>query len=93
MKATDNMEQIIQKLKTLPPEQRAEAEDFVDFLASKTRKRPALERLLAIAPALEKAGIAPGNEEEVSAEIKAVRAERQARTATSPGKVSGADRS
>jgi hypothetical protein len=49
--------------------------------------------LLAIAPALEKAGIAPGNEEEVSAEIKAVRAERQTRTATSPGKVSGADRS
>ena len=71
---------LIEKLKSLPPQQRAEVEDFVDFLAAKTRKRAAIDRLLAIAPAIEAAGIAPMNEEEIDAEVKAARAERRART-------------
>lgn len=71
---------LIEKLKTLPPEKRAEVEDFVDFLAAKARRLAAIDRLLAIAPALEAAGVPPMTEEEIDAEIKAVRAERRARS-------------
>ena len=76
---TSNEQILFEKLKALPIEQRAEVEDFVDFLAAKSRKRSALDRLLAIAPALEAAGIDPTSEEEIDAEVKAVRAERRAR--------------
>jgi len=72
---------LIEKLKALPEQQRAEVEDFVDFLATKARKRAAIDRLLAIAPALEAAGVEPMTEEEINAEIKAARAERRARKA------------
>lgn len=75
---------LIEKLKGLPPQQRAEVEDFVDFLATKTRKRAALDRLLAIAPALEAAGIEPLSEEEIDAEVKAARAARRARKQEPP---------
>ena len=70
---------LLEKLKALPPERRAEVEDFVDFLAAKAKKQAAFDRLLAIAPALEAAGVAPLTEEEIDAEIKAARAERRAR--------------
>ncbi len=43
---------LISKIKTLSPQQVAEVEDFVEFLVAKARKRAALDRLLAIAPAL-----------------------------------------
>ena len=33
------MEQVIQKLKALPPEQRAEVEDFIDFVSQRSRER------------------------------------------------------
>jgi hypothetical protein len=62
---------------------------FVEFLAAKTKKRAAWDRLLAIAPALEAAGVEPMSEEEVAAEIKAARAERRARMQTAEP---GADR-
>ena len=39
MKATNSMEQVIQKLKALPPEQRAEVEDFIDFVSQRSRER------------------------------------------------------
>ena len=88
MSMTDDV--LIETLKSLPAQQRAEVEDFVEFLAAKTKKRAAWDRLLAIAPALEAAGVAPMSEEEVAAEIKAARAERRARIqAAEPG----ADRS
>ena len=83
---------LFDKLKALPPQQRAEVEDFVDFLAAKTKKRAAFDRLLAIAPALEAAGVEPMSEEEIAAEIKAARAERRARNQVQT-KDSGADRS
>jgi hypothetical protein len=70
---------LIEKLQALPPEQRAEVEDFVDFLSGRARKRAALDRLLAIAPALEAAGDAPMSMEDINAEVKAARAERRAR--------------
>lgn len=84
---------LFDKLKALPPQQRAEVEDFVDFLAAKTKKRAAFDRLLAIAPALEAAGVEPMSEEEIDAEIKAARAERRARKQQEQAKDSGADRS
>ncbi len=80
---TQSEELLIEKLKALPPEQRAEVEDFVDFLASRTKKKEALKRLLAIAPALEAAGIEPLTEEEINEEVKAVRRARRARAAGS----------
>jgi hypothetical protein len=71
--------QLLAKLEALPPERRAEVEDFVDFLAAKARKQAAFDRLLTIAPALQATGVTPLTEDEINAEIKAVRAERRAR--------------
>jgi hypothetical protein len=74
---------LLSKIKTLSPQQVAEVEGFVEFLSTKARKLAALDRLLAIAPALEAAGAPPMSDEEVSAlvaaEIKAARQERRAR--------------
>ena len=70
---------LISKIRTLSPQQVAEVEDFVEFLATKARKRAALDRLLAIAPTLEAAGAAPMSEEQIAAEIDVARAERRAR--------------
>ncbi len=70
---------LIEKLEQLPPQQLAEVEDFVDFLANKSRRIAAWERLLAIAPALEAAGIPPMSMDEINAEIKAARADRRAK--------------
>jgi hypothetical protein len=81
---------LISKLRMLSPQQVAEVEDFVEFLAGKTRRRLALDRVLTIAPALEAAGVPPMPEEEIAAEVKAARAERRARE---QAKVLGADRS
>jgi Protein of unknown function (DUF2281) len=88
MSMTDDV--LIETLKSLPAQQRAEVEDFVEFLAAKAKKRAAWDRLLAIAPALEAAGVEPMSEEEVAAEIKAARAERRARM---QAREPGADRS
>ena len=68
---------LMDKIQALPKERIAEVEDFVDFLAGKARRRDALDRLLAIAPALEAAGAPRLTEEEIEAEVKAVRAERR----------------
>jgi hypothetical protein len=83
MSMTDQV--LLETLKSLPAQQRAEVEDFVEFLAAKAKKRAAWDRLLAIAPALEAAGVEPMSEDEVAAEIKAARAQRRARLqATAP---------
>jgi hypothetical protein len=86
---------LISKIKTLSPQQLAEVEDFVEFLAAKSKRRAALDRLLAIAPALEAAGVEPMSEEEIAAEVKAARAERRAReqASASSNKDAGAPRS
>lgn len=81
---------LILKIRTLSPQQVAEVEDFVEFLAGKARKRAALDRLLTIAPALGAAGSAPLSEDEIAAEVDAAREERRARQAA---KGSNADRS
>jgi hypothetical protein len=85
---------LISKIRTLSPQQVAEVEDFVEFLAAKSKKRSAIDGLLAIAPALETAGVEPMSEEEIAAEVKASRAERRARQAAgSSSKDAGEDRS
>ncbi|NGZ11359.1 MAG: hypothetical protein CV088_18640 [Nitrospira sp. LK70] len=81
---------LLSKLRTLSPQQVSEVEDFVEFLAAKARKRAALDRLLAIAPALETAGVVPMGEEEIAAEVKSGRMERRTRE---KAKGSSADRS
>jgi hypothetical protein len=77
MSATPDV--LYEKLKALPPRRRAEVEDFMDFLARKEARNAALDRLLAITPALEAAGARPMTETEIEAEIQAARAERRAR--------------
>jgi hypothetical protein len=84
-------EALIEKLRSLEPEQRAEVEDFIDFLSDQAKKRAAWDRLLAIAPALEAAGIPPMSTEEIDAEIWAARAERRARLQQAATKDSKAD--
>jgi hypothetical protein len=71
---------LIDKIRALPEDRRAEVEDFVDFLESKSRRLDALDRLLAIAPALEAAGVPPLTEEKIAAEVKALRAARRNRS-------------
>lgn len=71
-------EVLLEKLKALPPQRRAEVEDFVDFLTRKESRRTALDRLLTIAPALEAAG-QQVSEDQIAAEVKAARAERRSR--------------
>lgn len=87
---------LMSKIRTLTPQQVAEVEDFVEFLAARSRKSAAIDRLLAIAPALEAVGVPPMSEEEIAEEIRAARAERRARQAaqdSSDDKDSGAHRS
>ena len=69
----------IAMIRTLSPHQVAEVEDFVEFLAAKSKKRAAIDRLRAIAPALEAAGVEPMSEGEIAAEVMAARAERRTR--------------
>ncbi len=81
---------LISKIRTLSPQQVAEVEDFVEFLAVKARKRAALDRLLAIAPALESAGAEPMSDDEIAAEVEASRVNHRTRQVA---KKPGADRS
>ena len=71
-------EALIEKLKSLPPQQRAEVEDFVDFL--KTRQERALgeaaQRLGKAFEKLDALNLPPLTEEDVQAEIDAARRER-----------------
>jgi hypothetical protein len=77
---------LLEKIQGLPPERISEVEDFVDFLSAKTRREAALDRLFAIAPAIEVAGAPPITEDEILAEVEAARAVRRSQRA-------GADRS
>lgn len=76
-----NTQALIDKIQALPVERQAEVEDFVEFLSAKARRQEALDRLFAIAPAIEAAGAPPITEEEILAEVEAVRAARRSRGA------------
>lgn len=71
------IEALIEKLKALPPEQRAEVEDFVDFLSVRTKKRQ-VDRLFDTMGQLARLG-PPLTEAEIDAEVAAARAERARR--------------
>ena len=71
-----NEQVIVEKLRQLPQQQLAEVEDFVDFLVSRAHKSAALDRLLAIAPALAAAGVEPMNEDEAATLVREVRTAR-----------------
>ncbi len=68
------IEALIEKLKSPPPEQRAEVEDFVDFLSARAKKRQVdrlfdtMDQLARLEP--------PLTEAEIDAEIAAARADR-----------------
>lgn len=76
-------EALLEKLRALPPDRRAEVEDFIDFLETREeRARDAAAQRLGEAfeklDALGQPALAP---EEVQAETDAARAERRARRA------------
>jgi hypothetical protein len=81
-----DMQTLMKKIQVLPPDRIAEIEDFVDFISSKTLRLAALDRLLAIAPALEAAGAPAITEDDIIAAVKAARSARRSRG-------TGADRS
>ncbi len=81
-----NAEALLKKIQALPAERISEVEDFVEFLSAKTRRQAALDRLSAIALAIEATGAPPISEEEILAEVESARAVRR-------GPSSGADRS
>lgn len=83
------LQDLLEKLESLPSKRLAEVEDFVDFLARRESRSAALDRVLAVAPALEAAGEPRMTEEEVAGEIKAARAERRERQARNDGNASG----
>lgn len=70
---------LIEKIAALPAERVAEVEDFVDFLSQQDRRQAALDRLLALAPALEEAGAEPITDAAILAEVEMVRARRRTR--------------
>jgi hypothetical protein len=74
---TATEQSVLSKLGALSPQQLAEVEDFIEFLARKRARSEAFDRFLAVAPALEAAGLTM-SESEVAAEIAAARAERRA---------------
>jgi hypothetical protein len=76
---------LIAKIKALSSQQVAEVELFVEFLSAKARKHAALDRLLAIVPALEAAGVESISDEEIAAEVKAARAERRTKGGVAKG--------
>jgi hypothetical protein len=71
-------EALIEKLKNLPPQQRAEVEDFVDFLKMRQERAhdEAAQRLGKAFEKLDALKLPPLTEEDVQAEIDAARRER-----------------
>lgn len=76
-------EVLIEKLKSLPPEQRAEVEDFVDFLKTRRERArdEAAQRLGEAFAKLDAMNEPPMSEDEIQAEINAVHAARRGRDA------------
>jgi plasmid stabilization system protein ParE len=73
-----NTEQnLLAKLRALSPKQITEVEDIMDFIAVKRSKQAAWNRLLSIAPALEAAGLPPITQDQVLADVQAVRTEQR----------------
>jgi hypothetical protein len=83
---------LVEKIKRLPPEKLAEVENFVDFITSQVQREAAFDRLLAIPPALEGAGVQSMSEEDGMALVRQVRTERRTRFSQGEDDMPGASR-
>jgi len=71
-------EALIARINQLPPERRAQVEDFVNFLASQERRREAAEALRAMWEKLPQEELTPEIQQMIVEEVRAVRAEKRA---------------
>lgn len=67
---------LIQKLQELPPQRLAEVEDFVEFLATREMRSAAGARLDESLSKLDALNLPPLTDDEINAEIQAVRQAR-----------------
>jgi len=65
---------LLQRLKQLPPSRVAEVVDFVEFLAAREERAAAAARLKEAMTRIDDLGLAPFSEDEIEAEVQAVRA-------------------
>ncbi len=82
MNAPITAEALLAKLKALPPERLGQIADFVDFLATQEQRRQAGEELRAMWARMPQEELTDQIEQEIVAEVRAVRAERRKRGAT-----------
>ena len=71
--------QLIEQLKKLPPSRVAEVVDFVEFLSQREERAAAAQRLSAGLAGLDVLKLPQVTEDEVEAQIQAVRQERRSR--------------
>lgn len=69
---------LIERIKALPPERRAQVEDFVNFLAAQERRREAAEALRAMWEKRPQEELTPEIEQMIVEEVRTVRAEKRA---------------
>ena len=72
------VEQLIERLKKLPPARVAEVVDFVEFLSQREERAAAAQRLTEGLARLDALNLPPLSEDEVEAEIQASRQARRA---------------
>lgn len=70
---------LIEKLRQLTPEQLAQVEDFIDFIAAQERRREAIARLKEMHGELPADEITEAEMQEVVDAVREVRAERRAK--------------
>lgn len=71
-------EALIARINQLPPERRAQVEDFVDFLCAQERRREAGEALSAMWARRPQEELTPEIDQMIIEEVRAVRAEKRA---------------
>lgn len=81
MNAPITAEVLLAKLKALPSERLGQIADFVDFLATQDQRRQAGEELRAMWARMPQEELTEAIEQEIVAEVRAVRAERRKRGA------------
>jgi hypothetical protein len=69
---------LLEKMQSLPPQRMAEVEDFVEFLALREARTIASSKLIDSLAKLDALQLPPITEEDIEAEIQAVRQERHA---------------
>jgi hypothetical protein len=70
--------QLIERLKTLPPNRVAEVVDFVEFLAAREERAAAAQRLSDGLARLDALNLPPISEDEIEVEVQATRRARRA---------------